>query len=278
MLFFLKAKDGKNYYLDEENNFWRAYIYVDNAFTYDYPENNDILRLVGDGFGLFQNRLSDFDASILYETIPNFHNTKVRIETFKNSVKKDSCKRVSRAEKEISYILSAEKEASVLSELVDNEAVPLRVTHNDTKCNNLLFDKNLKIPVAVIDLDTIMPGLSAYDFGDAVRVVASTAMEDEPDISKVHIDLERFESFTSGFVSRVSSHLEPKEIDLFALGAFTMTYEVGLRFLTDYLDGDVYFKIGYPEHNLIRARVQLALADDIRKNLEEMKNIVKKYC
>ena len=277
MLCFLKAKDGKNYYVDSENNFWRAYTYVDKAFTYDYPETAEILYLMGERFGKFQNDLSDFDANILYETIPDFHNTKARIERFKLVMAEDKLNRVKDAKDEIEYLLSAADMASELSVMIEENKIPLRVTHNDTKCNNVLFDKESLKPVAVIDLDTIMPGLAAYDFGDAIRTAASTAAEDEPDISKVHIDLERYEAFTKGFVLKVADNLTRTELESLALGAFTMTYEVGLRFLTDYFEGDVYFKTKYEGHNLVRARTQIALAKDMQSKFAEMQEIVSKY-
>ncbi|MBQ2881546.1 MAG: aminoglycoside phosphotransferase family protein, partial [Clostridia bacterium] len=245
MLFFRNTINGKNYYIDSKNQFWRVYTYVDRAFTYDYPETLEILCLMGKRFGLFQNQLADFDASVLYETIPNFHNTKARIERFKQVMAEDKFDRVKDAPQEIEYLIEASSLASKLSEMIEAGKIQLRVTHNDTKCNNVLFDKETKRPIAVIDLDTIMPGLAAYDFGDAIRSAASTAAEDEADTTKVHIDLDRYESFAKGFVSEVASNLTETEIDSLALGAFTMTYEVGLRFLTDYFEGDVYFKTKY---------------------------------
>ena len=278
ILFFRNSIDGKNYYIDSKNQFWRVYTYVDRAFTYDYPESLDVLVLLGERFGSFQNQLVDFDASVLYETIPDFHNTKARIKRFKQVVAEDKLDRVKEAKEEVEYLLKEASLASELSEMIEDEKIRLRVTHNDTKCNNVLFDKETKRPLAVIDLDTIMPGLIAYDFGDAIRAAASTALEDEVDTSKVHIDLERFEAFTKGFVSQVSANLTEIEIETLALGAFTMTYEVGLRFLTDYFEGDVYFKTKYAEHNLVRARCQLALAKDMYAHLDEMKSIVRKYC
>ncbi len=277
MLFFLKTPEGKNYYVDSEQNFWRGYKYVDNAFTYDYPETTNILYLMGQRFGSFQNQLSDFDAKILYETIPNFHNTKARIERFKQVMSEDKFGRVCEAKDEVEYLLKAADMASELSVMIENNQIPLRVTHNDTKCNNVLFDKDKLTPVAVIDLDTIMPGLAAYDFGDAIRTAGSTAAEDEPDTTKVHVDLERFEAFTKGFVPQVAKNLTKIELESLALGAFTMTYEVGLRFLTDYFEGDVYFKTKYEGHNLVRSRTQIALAKDMQAKFEEMKAIVKKY-
>ncbi len=277
MLFFLNTPNGKNYYVDSENGFWRAYTYVDKAFTYDYPSTMEVLLLMGERFGQFQNDLADFDANTLYETIPNFHNTKARIERFKQVMAEDKFDRVKDAKAEIEYLLSAADMASELSIMIEEKRIPLRVTHNDTKCNNVLFDKETLKPVAVIDLDTIMPGLSAYDFGDAIRTAGSTAAEDEPDVSKVHVDLDRYEAFTKGFVSKVAENLTQIEIESLALGAFTMTYEVGLRFLTDYFEGDVYFKTKYDGHNLVRSRTQIALAKDMQLHFDEMKEIVRKY-
>ncbi len=278
MLFFHNTVYGKNYYIDSDDQYWRVYTYVDRAFTYDYPETLDILNLMGKRFGLFQNQLADFDASILNETIPNFHNTKARIERFKQVMAEDKFDRVKDAKDEIKYILEASSLASELSEMIEAGKIQLRVTHNDTKCNNVLFDKETIRPIAVIDLDTIMPGLVAYDFGDAIRSSANTAAEDEADLSKVHLDLDRYEAFSKGFVTEVASNLTETELDSLALGAFTMTYEVGLRFLTDYFEGDVYFKTKYGNHNIVRSRCQLALAKDIQDHLDELKAIVRKYC
>lgn len=278
MLFFLKTKEGKNFYVDSSNNFWRAYIYVDRAFTYDNPKSTDILFKMGDKFGIFQEQLNDFDAKILYETIPNFHNTKVRIEKFKKVLAEDKFDRVKEASKEITFLLENADLASKLSDMVDKNLINLRVTHNDTKCNNILFDKETLEAVAIIDLDTIMPGLVAYDFGDAIRSAANIADEDEKDLSKIAIDLEKFEAFTKGFVPHIKNTHSEVELDSLALGAFTMAYEVSLRFLTDYFEGNVYFKTKYEKHNLDRARSQMALAMDMKNKLNEMNCIVKKYC
>lgn len=277
MLCFLHATNGNNYYVDKNGGFWRAYKYIDRAFTYDYPDTNDILYSIGYEFGQFQMMLSDFDASVLYDTIPDFHNTKKRMNDLFSAVGQDVCGRAGSVKKEIGFFSEIRKKASELSELAEKGVLPIRVTHNDTKCNNVLFDDETKKPVAVIDLDTVMPGLSVHDFGDAVRSAASTVSEDERDLTKVSLDLGRYEAFTKGFISQAAGHLSRSEIDNMVLGALTITWELASRFLADYINGDIYFKTRYEGHNLDRARCQIALAKDMEKKFDQMNDIVYRY-
>ena len=210
----------------------------------------------------------------LYETIPNFHNTPKRYDTFREVLEKDPAKRRDSVQSEIDAYLDLEETACIMQGMLDDGKLPLRVTHNDTKCNNILFDKDTNKHMCVIDLDTVMPGLVGFDFGDAIRFAANTCTEDETDIGKVKVDLGKFRAFTEGFISQVGNSLTLEEIRTLPLGAVTMTSECGLRFLTDYIDGDNYFGISYPEHNLVRSRCQLALAQDLVKNLDKLQSIV----
>ena len=232
------------------------------------------ISIVWRKFGEFQNLLADYQADTLYDTIPNFHNTPKRYDTFREIIDKDPVGRASSVQNEIQANLNREEIACTMQRMLDNGELPLRVTHNDTKCNNVLFDKETNKHMCVIDLDTVMPGLAGFDFGDSIRFAANTCAEDEEDISKVEVDLDKFRAFTEGFISQVGDSLTPAEIRTLPLGAVTMTSECGLRFLTDYIDGDNYFGIDHPKHNLVRARCQLALAQDLIRNLDKMNTIV----
>ena len=273
VMHFAHTASGKNYFMDEQG-FWRISEYVPNSVTFNSCDDLDVLRSAGKAFGEFQTMLSDFDATSLYETIPNFHNTRSRIAVFMRHVNEDPCGRVDEVTEEIEKIKSFKALAVRLNELVDSQELPLRVTHNDTKINNVLFDKTTGEAKTVIDLDTVMPGLVAHDFGDAVRFAANTAAEDEPDLSKVSLDIDRFRAFAEGFIPEISSTLTPIEIKTMALGALTMTVELAVRFLDDYIQGDQYFKTLYRGHNLVRARCQLHLAEDMLENMGEMNKII----
>ncbi|MEG2118509.1 MAG: phosphotransferase, partial [Clostridia bacterium] len=246
---FFYTDEGKNYFIDENGSFWRVSRFIDNSFAYNEKANVDILRSAGCAFGTFRMRLNDFDASSLYETIPDFHNTPKRIKALQDAIRLDPVSRVNSVSNEISYINSMSKKASILQNMLDAGELPLAVTHNDTKMNNILFDKDTCEALAVIDLDTVMPGLCAHDFGDAVRFSCNTAAEDERDLSKVSIDKDMFRSFAEGYISQTSSVLTKNELDTMALGAFTITLELATRFLTDYINGDKYFQIKNPLHN-----------------------------
>ena len=273
VMHFLKKADGINY-VDDGDGFWRAYEYGPNSITVNECNDLDKLRSAGRAFGNFQTMLSDFDASRLYETIPNFHNTRVRVEGFLKNVEKDECGRVKEVKAEIDAIREFMPLGIKLNEMVDAGELPLRVTHNDTKINNVLFDVNTGEAKTVIDLDTVMPGLVAHDFGDAIRFAANKSAEDEPDLSKVGLDIDKFKAFAEGFIAEISHSLTENEIKTLALGAFTMTYELVVRFLDDYITGDKYFKTLYPGHNLVRTRCQLALAKDMYAKLDEMNRVV----
>lgn len=270
---FHHTEDGKNYYQDEEGNFWRVMNDVD-SITFNVCNDLDILRNAGKAFGEFQMQLSDYNAEELHVTIPDFHNTKKRLEKFFEDVEADPCGRVAEVMDEIDSIRSMRRFASKLTELQESGKVPLRVTHNDTKINNVLFDKKTGEPLVVIDLDTVMPGLAMHDFGDAIRFAANTAAEDEPDLTKVSLDLNKFKAFSEGFISQTAGALTDLEIGTMALGALTITIELASRFLDDYITGDKYFKTNYEGHNLVRARCQLKLAEDMWDKYEQMEQIV----
>lgn len=270
---FLHTAEGKNYVM-EDQGFWRVSEYVPNTITINASEDLDVIRSAGRAFGNFQTMLSDFDASRLYETIPNFHNTRSRIAVLMRHVNEDPCGRVDDVRDEIARIRKLTPLAVRLNELVDSQELGYRVTHNDTKINNVLFDQDTHEAKTVIDLDTVMPGLVAHDFGDAIRFAANTAAEDEPDLSKVALDMDRFRAFAEGFIPEVASALTQLEIKTLALGAFTMTLELAVRFLDDYITGDQYFKTLYRGHNLVRTRCQLTLAEDMFENLGAMNRIV----
>lgn len=270
---FLYTPEGKNYYVQDQG-FWRISEYVPNTVTVNSAEDPAKLRSAGRAFGYFQTMLADFDASKLYETIPDFHNTRSRIAVLWRHVNEDPCGRVSEVGPELARIRELAPLAIRLNELVDSGELGYRVTHNDTKINNVLFDQESGEAKTVIDLDTVMPGLVAHDFGDAIRFAANTAAEDEPDLSKVSLDIDRFRAFAEGFIGEVRSSLTRCELETLALGAFTMTLELVVRFMDDYLTGDQYFKTAYRGHNLVRARCQLALAEDMCRKLDEMNRIV----
>ena len=271
-LHFIPTHAGLYYHRDRRGEFWRMYDFV-GGFCLDTPESEEDFYQSAIAFGRFQNLLSDFPAHTLYETIPEFHNTVDRYRLFKSSVEADASGRAKTVKEEISYLLKREKLASRLQKMREAGEMPLRVTHNDTKLNNVLLDRQTRQSLCVLDLDTVMPGLSVYDYGDAIRFGAATAAEDEPNYMKMGLDLHLFEVFTKGFLEAAPS-LTDKEVEMLPMGALTMTLELATRFLKDYLDGDLYFKTAYPEHNLIRARTQIKLAHDMEQKMEEMNRIV----
>ena len=271
-LHFITTHDGNFYYRDEDGEFWRMYDFV-GGFSLDTPECEDDFYQSALAFGRFQQLLSDYPAETLSETIPEFHNTVDRYRQFKEAVQADPMGRLDGVREEVKFLLAREERGTQLQRMRENGELPLRVTHNDTKLNNVLLDKKTRKSLSVLDLDTVMPGLSAHDFGDSIRFGAATAAEDEPDLSKVEMDLHLFEVYTRGFLEAAVS-LTDKEIEVLPLGAYVMTLEVATRFLKDYLDGDLYFKTAYPEHNLIRARTQMKLVADMEKKMGEMERIV----
>lgn len=265
--------DGKNCFMDSEGEYWRFYNYVDNAFSYDSIENDEIFYRAGAAFGKFQSQLADFPGDTLFDTIPFFHHTYKRFLNLKASADKDAVKRKSEVLKELEFAYAREADTKIIVDLIEKGEIPVRVTHNDTKLNNIMFDKDTNEAVCVVDLDTVMPGSALYDFGDAIRFGASTAAEDEKDLSRVSMDLHLYETYVKGYLSTAGKSLNAKEIEYLPFSAKLLTLECGMRFLTDYLDGDVYFGIAYPEHNLDRCRTQFKLVEDMEKKYDEMVKI-----
>ena len=278
VLKFYKSENGKYFTIDDEGDYWRAYKFVDKSITFDKTEDTEILEETGKAFGEFQQLLDGFPIEDLHIIIPHFHNTKNRYKIFRETLEKDPVNRSCFVVEEIQAYLELEQIATKMYKMQKRGELQLRVTHNDTKCNNVLFDETTGKYLCVIDLDTIMPGLVCFDFGDAVRFAANTAAEDETDLDKVCLDFNKFKALAKGFISRAKSSLTEAEQDTLALGAITMTIECGLRFLTDYIDGDNYFHTDYPEHNLDRARCQLQLAHDMIANYSKMQAIIKDFC
>lgn len=268
-------EDRKTYLFDEDGSFWRLFNYIESD-TYNTADDLDVVRSAGRAFGEFQTVLADFDASKLHYTIPDFHNTKKRYETLFADAENDTAGRVGKVAEELSFLRSVKDQACRLTEMQDAGELPLRVTHNDTKINNVLFDKTTHEALVVIDLDTVMPGLIGHDFGDAVRYAANTDGEDCEDTAKIHVNMDVFGAFADGFLSKTAKTLTENEVDTLALSAFVLAVELATRFLDDYINGDKYFKISFPEHNLVRARCQIALAKDMLKHMDEMDALVKK--
>ncbi|MCQ2462670.1 MAG: aminoglycoside phosphotransferase family protein [Clostridia bacterium] len=272
-LCFLPTADGKYYYRDENNSHWRVCIYIDNTFTYSCVDDPDIMYRAGSCFGKFQAMLAEYPIDTLYDTIPDFHNTAKRFAALKKAVEENRSGRAESCREDIDFALSYEEDAGRLVKLTENGKLPVRVTHNDTKINNVLFDCDTKETVCVIDLDTVMPGLSLYDFGDAMRSGAANIIEDSPEYDKAGIRTDLYEAYVKGYLSSVSAALTENEIKMLPFSAKLLTYECGIRFLTDYLDGDVYFGTDYPEHNIVRARNQFAMVRDIERKMPELEKI-----
>lgn len=273
----IRTVDEKPYYLDSEGDYWRAYKFIEGATCYDQVENPDDFYQSAVAFGNFQCLLADYPAHTLHETIEGFHNTKARFKVFQAAVAKDEFHRASSVKKEIAFVLAHEEVANIFSDLQEAGEIPLRVTHNDTKLNNIMIDDKTGKGICAIDLDTVMPGLAMNDFGDSIRFGASTATEDERDLDKVSCDMELFELYTKGYIEGCAGRLTNKEIELLPMGAKVMTFECGMRFLTDYLEGDHYFKIHRENQNLDRCRTQFKLVADMEKKWDTMQTITKKY-
>jgi len=273
----IPTKKGEIFYKAPDGEAFRMYKFVERTVSYDLAERPEILTYAGQAFGRFQRMLSDFPADKLHETIIDFHNTPVRVEQLKTAMENNVSGKLDSVKNETQFALEYSKYASKITDAMASGEVLLRVTHNDTKLNNVLFDDVTDEGVCVIDLDTVMPGSVLYDFGDALRFGASSCVEDETDMEKIYFDLNKFDAFAKGFIGELGSCLTEKEIELLPLSALLMTYECGIRFLADHINGDTYFKIHRENHNLDRARNQFALVRDIEKKLPEMAKIVEKY-
>ena len=272
VLTLIRTKDGKSY-LEADDGYWRVFRFVEDSICLQQPESDADFYESAVGFGTFQQLLSDFPAEKLHETIPNFHNTPDRYRAFHETLTRDPMHRAAQVQPEIEFALARQAEMAALQTALTAGELPLRVTHNDTKLNNVLLDVKTRRALCVIDLDTVMPGSSLYDFGDSIRFGAATAAEDEKDLSKMEMSLDRFRVFTRGYV-RACPGLTAKELELLPMGAKTMTMECGVRFLTDYLDGDHYFAVHRDGQNLDRARTQFKLVADMEKKWDEMRKIV----
>jgi len=271
-LHFHHTHDRKTYIFDK-SGFWRLFNFIPSV-TYSATDNLRVIQNAGRAFGDFQMMLSDFDASQLSETIPDFHNTIKRYEQLEEQVAADPVGRVGEVQEEIAWLRSVKDQACKLTQLQLDGVLPLRVTHNDTKINNVLFDQETDDALVVIDLDTVMPGLVGHDFGDAVRFAANMVEEDSPEAEKAGVNMEIFRAFAQGFLSKTAKSLTQPEIDTLALSCLALTCELATRFLADYIAGDVYFKTNYAEHNLVRTRCQIALAKDMLQKLPQMEKII----
>ena len=273
----IPTKDNKPYFIDSEGEYWRCYIFIEDARTYDLVESPEDFYQSAVAFGNFQRMLADYPAETLHETIKGFHDTTARFAVFKKAIEEDVCGRAASVKDEIDFYLAREDVANEFGNLLAAGEIPLRVTHNDTKLNNVMIDDATRKGICVIDLDTVMPGLAMNDFGDSIRFGASTAAEDEKDLDKVWCDMELFDIYAKGFIEGCGGRLTAKEIELLPMGAKVMTYECGMRFLTDYLQGDVYFKTHREGHNLDRCRTHIKLIADMEAKWDIMNEIVKKY-
>lgn len=272
-LHFHHTKERHNY-LEGEEGFWRLSNYIPSV-TFNSCDDLSVVRSAGQAFGNFQQMLADFDASSLFYTIPDFHNTRSRYAKLKEEIARDPCGRVAKVRQELDWLLSVEDEACKLTDLYEAGKLPLRVTHNDTKINNVLFDEETLRPLVVIDLDTVMPGLVGHDFGDAIRFAANFVEEDCPKADEAGLNLNVYWAFAEGFLKETAPTLTEMEVETLGNSCFTLTCELATRFLADYLVGDKYFKVNGPEHNLIRTRCQIALAKDMQTKMDAMNAIVR---
>ncbi|HBL40460.1 MAG TPA: mucin desulfatase [Ruminococcaceae bacterium] len=264
------TKDGEPFFKDADGRVWRVINFIINTDTYNLPDTPELCRKAGKTFGTFQQMLADYPIDALHETIPNFHNTVSRFADFHTAVEQNLSNRAEQVQKEIDFVLAREADCGVLLGLLEKGELPLRVTHNDTKLNNVLFDRKTQEGICVIDLDTVMPGLSLYDFGDSLRFAGNTAAEDEKNLDKVHFDMEVYRSYTEGYLSTAGKSLTEREVYYLPFSCKLMTLECGMRFLGDFLNGDTYFKTAYPTHNLDRCRTQFKLVEEIEAYYDEM--------
>lgn len=269
------TKEGAHHVL-HEGEFYRCYRFIEGARSYEIVGGPEDFYKSGQALGKFQRLLGEFEGQTLHETIKDFHNTEKRFVDFQKAVEHNTANRAIECADEIQFYLEREKDTKIINGLLREGRLPVRVTHNDTKYNNVMIDDETREAVCLVDLDTVMPGVSLYDFGDAIRSGATTALEDEKDLSKVHFDLSLFEAYVRGYFSQ-GEFLTDLEIEYLPFAAKIMTYECGMRFLKDYLEGDIYYKISYPEHNLHRARNQMKLVSDMEREYQQMIEIIRKY-
>ena len=275
VLTLVPTVDNQPYLTTEEGEYWRLYEFVTASVCLEQPESAHDMRQAGVAFGRFQRSLADFPAEKLNVTIPQFHDVPARFEQLRQAIRENRAGRLHEVQYEMTFFMLREEEASRIENMKKRGELPLRVTHNDTKLDNVMLDKVLHMPLCVIDLDTVMPGLSVLDFGDAIRGGASTGAEDEIDLRKVSLSLDLFEAYANGYLSTCGNSLTRNEIETLAMGAKTMTIECGVRFLTDYLNGDVYFHTTRPGQNLDRCRTQMKLVEDMEAKWQSMLQIIK---
>ena len=273
----IRPRNGEPYYTDSANGAWRVYPFVEDTICYQTAETPALFAASGRAFGRFQRLLQGYPAQTLHETIPHFHDTEDRLAKLKAALAADKLGRAAECRQELDFVLAREADCSVALQALRDGVLPLRVTHNDTKLNNVLMDRDSGEGLCIIDLDTVMPGLSINDFGDSIRFGANHSAEDEKDLSKVNLDVSLFEAYTQAFLEGAGGTLTAAEIDYLPWGAKLMTFECGIRFLTDYLEGDVYFHTTRDGQNLDRCRTQFKLVSDMEAHWDELAEIVKKY-
>jgi hypothetical protein len=269
--------NGNSYHVTENGDYWRAFILIEGANTYERVEQPELAYQASKAFGKFQRLLSDFPPDSLHETIPDFHHTLKRFTAFQEAIQKDIMNRAADVKNEIAFVMQRADETSTVVDLLTEGQLLQRVTHNDTKLDNVLIDDQSGKSICVIDLDTVMPGPVLYDFGDSIRSGANPAVEDDEDLNHVYLDLTLFECYARGYLEEIRSHLTLLEIEHLAFSARLITLEQTIRFLMDYINGDIYYKIHRPDHNLHRCRNQMQLLKDMEKKYDQMVQIVDRY-
>lgn len=275
VLHFIRTKNGEKMFIDQEEHPWRSYHFVPHSFTYNQTPSAQVFGEAGFAFGTFLKHLQHYPAATLHETIPSFHDTRKRMQALQEAITANKAGRAAGCSEEIEFALARTQDCGILMDALEAGMLPLRVTHNDTKLNNILFDETTQNALCVIDLDTIMPGLALNDYGDSIRFGASTASEDETDLSKVNFSMPYFKEFTYNYLKATAGVLTQAEVAMLAHGARLLTFECGIRFLTDYLNGDAYFKVLRNNHNLDRCRTQFKLVDDMEKQFALMQQTVR---
>lgn len=273
VLEIIKTDDGRDLY-ENDGEAWRMYAFIEESICYQQVESTKDFYECAEAFGKFATYLDEFDASVLYEAIPNFHNTTNRLKNLEAAISADVCGRVERVSREIEFYRTRKSYCTKITSLLDSGEMPNRVTHNDTKLNNILFSRETGNPLAIIDLDTVMPGSVCYDFGDSIRYGCNTVAEDEPDASKVDFSVELFEAFTKGYIKGFDK-ITKIERDNLLWGAMIITYECGMRFLTDYISGDTYFHTTRADQNLDRAHTQMRMVELMEEKFDELERIVR---
>lgn len=276
VLALVPTVDGKDYYVDTDGNYWRTYLFVENSLTLDAVEKPEHAFEAARAFGEFQCQLADMEGR-LHDTIPDFHHTRSRFNTLLKAVEADICGRAGNVQQEIDFVMQREADVDLLLDLQEAGELPERVTHNDTKLNNVLLDAETEKGMCVIDLDTVMPGLALYDFGDMMRTATNPAPEDEKELDRVEMSFEMFEALVDGYMSTAGGFLVPKEVELLPFSGKLITLEIGIRFLTDYLEGDTYFKTHYEGQNIDRCRKQFKMVESMERQMAEMNAFVAKY-